>query len=56
VQTFLPIVLEPLFLRERWGTAVFDGGPMIAGLSLALLGSVLIAGSSAVSELIAGAG
>ena len=56
VQTFLPIVLEPLFLRERWGTAVFDGVPMIAGLLLALLGSVLIAGSSAVSGLIAEAG
>jgi drug/metabolite transporter (DMT)-like permease len=55
VQTFLPIVLEPLFLRERWGSATFDGVPMIAGLLLALLGSVLIAGSSAVSELIAGA-
>jgi drug/metabolite transporter (DMT)-like permease len=56
VQTFLPIVLEPLFLRERWGTAVFDGAPMIVGLLLALLGSVLITGSSAVSELIADAG
>ena len=54
MQTFLPIVLEPLFLRERWGSAMFDGVPMIAGLVIALLGSVLIAGSSAVSELIAG--
>jgi drug/metabolite transporter (DMT)-like permease len=56
VQTFLPIVIEPLFLRERWGSALFDGVPMIAGLSLALVGSVLIAGSHAVAELIAGAG
>jgi len=55
VQTFLPIVFEPLFLRERWGSAIFDGVPIIAGLLLALLGSVLIAGSPAVSELIAGA-
>jgi drug/metabolite transporter (DMT)-like permease len=55
VQTFLPIVFEPLFLRERWGSAIFDGVPMISGLLLALLGSVLIAGSPAVSELIAGA-
>ena len=55
VQTFLPIVLEPLFLRERWGSAAFDGVPMIAGLLLALLGSVLVAGSPGVSELIAGA-
>lgn len=56
VQTFLPIVFEPLFLRERWGSAAFDGVPMIAGLLIALLGSVLISGSSTVSELIAGAG
>ena len=25
VQTFLPIVLEPLFLVEHWGSAGFDG-------------------------------
>jgi drug/metabolite transporter (DMT)-like permease len=55
VQTFLPIVLEPVFLRERWGSAAFHGGPLVAGLLIALLGSVLLAGSSAVSELIAGA-
>ncbi len=56
VQTFLPIVVEPLFLQERWGSAVLDGVPMIAGLLFALLGSVLIAASPAVSELIAGSG
>ncbi len=55
VQTFLPIILEPLFLRERWGSAGLDGVPMIVGLLLALLGSVLVAGSPAVSKLIAGA-
>jgi hypothetical protein len=55
VQTFLPIVFEPLFLRERWGSASFYGAPMAAGLLLALLGSVLVAGRSPVSELIAGA-
>ena len=56
VQTFLPIVLEPLFLRERLGTAEFGGVPLITGLVVALIGSVLIAGSPAVSELIADAG
>jgi hypothetical protein len=55
VQTFLPIILEPLFLRERWGSAAFGGVPMITGLCVALVGSVLIAGSPAVSELIKGA-
>lgn len=55
VQTFLPIVLEPLFLREHWGSAALDGVPIIAGLAVALIGSVLISESRAVSELIAGA-
>ncbi len=27
VQTFLPIVLEPLFLHEQWGSAEYDGVP-----------------------------
>ena len=56
VQTFLPIVFEPLFLRERWGSAAFDGGPIFAGLLIALLGTVLISANSTVSEMIAGAG
>ena len=55
VQTFLPIVLEPLFLRERWGSATLDGIPMIAGLAIAMAGSILIAASPAVSELVVGA-
>jgi len=55
VQTFLPIVLEPLFLVERWSSAVAYGAPIIFGLALALLGTVLVSGTSAVSELVAGA-
>lgn len=53
VQTFLPIVLEPLFLREQWGSAPYDGGPLVAGLALALVGCVLIAASPAVGRLVA---
>jgi hypothetical protein len=55
VQTFLPIVLEPLFLLERWGSTVAYGAPIIFGLALALVGTVLVSGTSAVSELVAGA-
>src|SRR5207302_3641627 len=55
VQTFLPIVLEPFFLRERWASAAFDGAPIAAGLLLALAGTVLLARTRAVSELVAGA-
>ena len=53
VQTFLPIVLEPLFLREHWGSAAYDGGPLVAGLALALVGCVLITASPAVGRLVA---
>jgi drug/metabolite transporter (DMT)-like permease len=56
VQTFLPIVFEPFFLRERWSEADAAGLPIFAGLAVALVGSVLIAGTRAVSELIADAG
>lgn len=55
VQTFLPIVLEPFFLQERWSSAVADGVPLALGLALALIGSVLVAGTTAVSGLVADA-
>jgi drug/metabolite transporter (DMT)-like permease len=55
VQTFLPIVLEPLFLREHWGSASHDGLPIVVGLVLALAGNFLLAGTRVVSELIADA-
>ena len=53
VQTFLPIVLEPFFLRERWASANLDGAPILAGLAIALVGCVLVSRSKAVSGLIA---
>jgi drug/metabolite transporter (DMT)-like permease len=53
VQTFLPIVVEPLFLDEHLGSAALDGGPLIAGLVLACAGSVLVAGSAAVTDFYA---
>jgi drug/metabolite transporter (DMT)-like permease len=55
VQTFLPIMLEPFFLREHWSSAALDGLPLAAGLGLALLGVVLVAGSHEVSEMVAAA-
>jgi drug/metabolite transporter (DMT)-like permease len=55
VQTFLPIVLEPFFLREHWGSATLDGLPLAAGLGLAFVGVVLVAASPEVSELVAAA-
>jgi drug/metabolite transporter (DMT)-like permease len=51
VQTFLPIVLEPLFLREHWGSATLDGAPIAIGLVLALVGTVVVSRTEAVSGL-----
>ena len=42
VQTFLPILLEPFFLHEHWGSAIYDGAPVAAGLVTALIGIVLL--------------
>jgi drug/metabolite transporter (DMT)-like permease len=53
VQTFLPVLLEPIYLSERWGTAALDGMPLIAGLLLVLFGSVAVARTRAVSALAA---
>src|SRR5258705_372719 len=54
IQPFLPGMLEPIYLVERWGTAAFDGVPLIAGLLLVLAGGVAVARTRAVSVLTAG--
>jgi drug/metabolite transporter (DMT)-like permease len=56
VQTFLPILLEPFFLRERWSAAAFGGAPIFAGLIVAVVGTVLVSRTSPVAFLAAGAG
>jgi drug/metabolite transporter (DMT)-like permease len=55
VQTFLPLLLEPLFLKEHWGSADFDGIPILIGVSIALIGTVLITRTDAVADLAADA-
>ncbi len=55
VQTFLPLLLEPLFLQERWSSAAFGGAPIVVGVIVALIGTVLITHTDAVAELAAGA-
>jgi drug/metabolite transporter (DMT)-like permease len=56
VQTFLPIALEPLFLREQLSTAPYDGIPLLAGLLVVLAGSLIVGRTPAVSALAAGSG
>ena len=53
IQTFLPVVLEPIYLTERWGTAALDGVPLIAGLLLIAIGAVAVSRTRAVSALVA---
>jgi drug/metabolite transporter (DMT)-like permease len=53
IQTFLPIVLEPLFLRESWHSVSAHGVPIFAGLACAAVGVVLVTRTSAVSKLAA---
>jgi drug/metabolite transporter (DMT)-like permease len=52
VQTYLPIALEPLFLRER-APSLAGGGMLAAGLALCLAGTVQLARSPSVSRLVA---
>jgi drug/metabolite transporter (DMT)-like permease len=51
VQTFLPIVLEPFFLREHWTSADYGGAPIGIGLLVALVGTIVVSRTRAVSEL-----
>jgi drug/metabolite transporter (DMT)-like permease len=51
VQTFLPLLLEPLFLNERWASAAFSGVPVAAGFAVALAGTVLTSRTRAVAKL-----
>ena len=55
VQTFLPLLLEPLFLKERWASATYGGVPILAGVAVALIGTVLITRTDAVADMAAGA-
>lgn len=55
VQIFLPVLLEPLFLREHWANVTYAGGPLAGGLVAALIGSVLVSRTRAVGNLAAAA-
>ena len=52
VQTFLPIVLEPLFLREEWSSAPLDGVLIACGMAVALAGTVLVARAPSVGDVV----
>jgi drug/metabolite transporter (DMT)-like permease len=54
VQTFLPVALEPLFLRESFRDASLDGVPLLVGIAVMLVGIVALARTRHVSALAAG--
>ena len=54
VQTFVPIVLAPLFLKEHWSGVDAVGGPLLGGLALIGFASITIARRPAVGRLFAG--
>ncbi len=55
VQTFLPVALAPLFLRESFREASLDGIPLVVGIAVMLAGIVMLARTRHVSTLAAGA-
>ena len=55
VQTFLPIVLEPFFLREHLSAAVYGGAPIAGGLLIAFVGTTLLSSTDVVADLTSGA-
>ena len=54
VQTFLPIVLEPLFLHEHYRSFWTQLLPVAAGVAITLAGVTLVGRDRAVGELAAG--
>jgi hypothetical protein len=54
VQTFLPILLEPLFLVEHWSSARAYGTPLVAGTLFALAGTIAIGRQKGVAKLASG--
>jgi drug/metabolite transporter (DMT)-like permease len=52
-QTFLPVLLGPIYLHARWETGALGGVPLAMGMLLVLLGSVTLARGRAVSALAA---
>ena len=51
VQTFLPVILEPIYLSEHWSTAALGGIPLVVGLAIVLFGAIAVARSPAVGRL-----
>ncbi len=52
VQVLVPVILAPLIFEERWSTTPLDGAALVAFMTVALAGTMLLAGSKAVGAVI----
>ena len=52
VQVLVPVLLAPLIFGESWGDTPLGGMVLLASMGLAVAGTVLLAGSSAVGRVI----
>lgn len=54
LQTLAPVLLAPVYQRERWATVPFYGAPLVLGILLVVLGAMAVGRSHAVSLLAGG--
>lgn len=52
VQVLVPVLLAPLVFGESWGSTPLDGAVLVASMAVAIAGTVLLAGSSAIGSVI----
>ena len=52
VQVLVPVLLAPLIFNESWGSTPLGGALLVAFIALAVAGTVLLAGSSAVGKVL----
>ncbi len=52
VQVLVPVALAPLIFGESWGDTPLGGAVLVASMAVAVAGTVLLAGSSAVGAVI----
>jgi len=52
VQVLVPVLLAPLIFGESWGDTPLGGAVLLASMAVAVAGTVLLAGSSAVGAMI----
>jgi drug/metabolite transporter (DMT)-like permease len=55
VQVLVPVLLAPLIFGESWGDTPLGGAALVASMAVAVVGTVLLAGSNAVGAVISAA-